>query len=93
MMLCKADFEDLFPHLFRPEPEEPAVKPAPLGDGIARQEGDELPRLADGEPLRTEVDRSAHSGDGGVRPDPAVLPVAMIPADAAASTMLSGQGR
>ena len=42
MMICKADFEDLFPHLFKPEPTLPARKKAktPSASCIARWEDD-----------------------------------------------------
>ncbi|MCB1347975.1 MAG: hypothetical protein KDK11_04785 [Maritimibacter sp.] len=48
-MLCKADFEELFPELFPPKPEPPPLRmPEPLyaDNGIARREDDDSLPLA-----------------------------------------------
>lgn len=56
MMICKADFEELFPHLFKPDPEPeadlaPEVQTAAEGADLARitapAEGGALPLALD----------------------------------------------
>ena len=60
MMICKADFEDLFPDLFQSEPEPAARRKIvpPGADSIARWEDD------GGRPLPVHRRRCAASGRG-----------------------------
>ncbi|MCB1311449.1 MAG: hypothetical protein KDK29_05970 [Sedimentitalea sp.] len=94
MMICKADFEELFPHLFKPEPAPAApqmAKPA-SSECIARREDDSGPSLPAGRLGRTAHGRRSQRGSGM----PAVARPGTMPAAeayAAAWTMLSAYGK
>lgn len=92
MMICDADFEELFPDLFQPEPApvmQPAAK-APTAECFARWEDDGgLPRAPRERtaPVRGPV--SAYDMDGFARAGAIAAVAPAIAAFAAASTLFS----
>ena len=99
MMICKADFEELFPDLFKPEP-APSARPIdglPIPESIAHRADDDGGRSKPpNRPCNTVSGCRAHSSNAMQQPVrvgamAATMPVALV--FAVAWNMLSAYAR